>query len=100
MQSTTDTDSVSARLDEGRVGTRNSTGVIELSSLRSRREYQPDKYMKIIDNIRNEGFAHKVDTREMGKRERILPTTPKVDLEFSIASTVDVRRFFVLNILH
>ncbi|MCM2475660.1 hypothetical protein HGO38_19480 [Rhizobium sp. CG5] len=56
--------------------------------------------MKIIDNIRNEGFAHKVDTREMGKRERILPTTPKVDLEFSIASTVDVRRFFVLNILH
>lgn len=70
MQPTTDTDSVSARLDEGRVGTRNPTGVIKLSSLRSRREYQPDKYMKIIDNIRNEGFAHKVDTARNGKERK------------------------------
>jgi hypothetical protein len=64
MQPTTDTDSVSARLDEGRVGTRNPTGVIKLSSLRSRREYQPDKHMKIIDNIPDEGFAHKVDNAQ------------------------------------
>jgi hypothetical protein len=69
MQPTTDADSVRARFDEGRVGTRNPTRVVKLSLLQSRREYQPDKYLKIIDNIPNEGFAHKVDNAR-NRKER------------------------------
>lgn len=57
--------------------------------------------MNLFDNIPTEGFVYKVDTvTNMKERERILPTADNVGLKFSIDITVDVRRIFVLNILH